>query len=146
MKAARRLGWTHIAAVFVEESDDRAREFAIEDNRLSQLSHWNEEILDDVIHEYDINPVGFDDDELDALDAVYEDAHLPGSDDENDEHDPTEGEREVSPTDVYGDLDEGDSIEAEITIVCPPEREDELRNELRGYLEGTEWQTIVEFD
>ncbi len=40
-EAARRLGWTHIAANVAELTDDQARAFALFDNRTAELSDWN---------------------------------------------------------------------------------------------------------
>lgn len=44
-QAAKRLGWTHIAVVFVEESAMHAVGYAIADNRTSELSRWDLEVL-----------------------------------------------------------------------------------------------------
>lgn len=43
--AARKLGWTHIAAVVVDESNVDAVAFAIADNRTAELAEWDEEAL-----------------------------------------------------------------------------------------------------
>lgn len=40
-EAARRLGWTHIAAIVVDEDDRAAIAFAIRDNRTAELAEWN---------------------------------------------------------------------------------------------------------
>lgn len=40
-EAAKRLGWTHIAAVIVDEADAEAVAFAIRDNRTAELAKWN---------------------------------------------------------------------------------------------------------
>lgn len=45
LEAARRLGWTHVAAVFVEDDPLTHTGFAIADNRTAQLSHWDEDAL-----------------------------------------------------------------------------------------------------
>jgi hypothetical protein len=39
-EAAKRLGWTHIAAVIVSEADADAVKFAIRDNRSAELAGW----------------------------------------------------------------------------------------------------------
>lgn len=41
LEAAKRLGWTHIAAVLVEEDEVSARKFALRDNRSAELAGWN---------------------------------------------------------------------------------------------------------
>jgi len=43
--AARRLGWTHIAALYVDESLARHRHFAIADNRTAELATWQQDQL-----------------------------------------------------------------------------------------------------
>ena len=37
LEAARRMGWTHVAAVVVNESDAEAAAFALADNRTAEL-------------------------------------------------------------------------------------------------------------
>lgn len=43
--AARKLGWTQIAAVVVEEKDAEAVAFAIVDNRTAELATWDTSVL-----------------------------------------------------------------------------------------------------
>lgn len=43
--AARQLGWTHIAALVVDESEADALQYAIADNRTGELSDWDYESL-----------------------------------------------------------------------------------------------------
>jgi len=43
--AARAMGWTHIAAVVVDESEVEATAFAITDNRSAELAEWDDEAL-----------------------------------------------------------------------------------------------------
>lgn len=43
--AARRLGWKHIAAIVVEETDVRAALRAVMDNRSAELATWDETAL-----------------------------------------------------------------------------------------------------
>ena len=42
---ARSLGWTHVAAVVVDEADAEATAFAIADNRTAELAEWSGENL-----------------------------------------------------------------------------------------------------
>src|SRR5262245_15975548 len=44
-KAARELGWTHIAAVGVKIPDDEAMAYMIADNRLGDLATWDDTAL-----------------------------------------------------------------------------------------------------
>jgi hypothetical protein len=39
---ARELGWTHIAAVFVDDDPTTATGYAISDNRTAELAEWND--------------------------------------------------------------------------------------------------------
>ncbi len=41
LEAARRLGWTHIAALLVDEDERSARKFALRDNRTAELAQWD---------------------------------------------------------------------------------------------------------
>jgi len=53
LRAARKLGWSHVAVVRVTEDDTSATGFAIADNRTAELSHWNKEQLDQLLTEID---------------------------------------------------------------------------------------------
>lgn len=43
--AARKMGWTHIAALVVDDSEADAVAFAIADNRTAELAEWNYDVL-----------------------------------------------------------------------------------------------------
>jgi hypothetical protein len=45
VEAARRLGWTRIAAVIVDENDRDAIAFALRDNRTAELAEWDYQVL-----------------------------------------------------------------------------------------------------
>lgn len=45
LEAAKRLGWTVIAASFSAMTDDEARDYGIADNRTSDFHTWDEEVL-----------------------------------------------------------------------------------------------------
>ena len=47
--AAKQLGWTHIAAVFVEHDATAARGFSLADNRTAELAEWDNFILDELL-------------------------------------------------------------------------------------------------
>lgn len=73
--AAKRLGWTHLAAVIVDESDPDAVVYALRDNRTAELAGWNlpnlGEQLRYVRHEgYSIGEVGWEPFEADPLMAA----------------------------------------------------------------------------
>lgn len=73
LQAAKALGWTKIAAVFIDEDDDMAKGYEISDNRTGELSEWNLPVLKDALElfdtgEYDLNKmVGYDEDEIKTL-------------------------------------------------------------------------------
>jgi ParB/RepB/Spo0J family partition protein len=48
-EAARGLGWTHVAAVLVSESEVRAAARALADNRSGELAEWDDAVLARVI-------------------------------------------------------------------------------------------------
>lgn len=78
--AARDLGWTHIAAVVVDEKNVDAVAFAIADNRTAELAEWDEEALANLIKavgaEVELADIGFTDSEVEQLfrDAFPEEA------------------------------------------------------------------------
>lgn len=92
-QAARSLGWTHIAAVFVEDDPMTAVGYGIADNRLGDLSEWDAETLQALVAGLDPEmnlPTGFDDDELaDMLAELGEEWEAPPAPDEWPEYDET---------------------------------------------------------
>ena len=71
MEAAKRLEWTHLAVVRFADVE-KARAFAIADNRTAELSSWDTEILAETLRElrdgdFDIDDVGFSSLELDRM-------------------------------------------------------------------------------
>jgi|GEM_PF-1126154 len=71
-QAAIGLGWKHIACVFVDFDDNTSTGYAIADNRSAELAEWNTEVLKEQIDElskaeFDLDAVGFTNDELDAM-------------------------------------------------------------------------------
>lgn len=68
LRAARRLGWSHVAVVWVEDDPLTAAGYSIADNRTGDLSRWDVNALRDVI---DALPddvfTGFEAGELDEL-------------------------------------------------------------------------------
>jgi DNA modification methylase len=71
--AALKLGWTHIPTIRIEHlTEAQARAFAIADNRLAQLSVWDDRALAEELQnlsradiDFDIEVVGFDTPEID---------------------------------------------------------------------------------
>jgi hypothetical protein len=66
--AAKSLGWSHIAAVIVEDDPMTAVGYGIADNRLGHLSEWDIETLATLLDSIDDDlPTGFEGDELEEL-------------------------------------------------------------------------------
>lgn len=51
LEAAKRLGWTHLAVVVVEEDDRAASRYALRDNRTAELAAWDDEALRQALRE-----------------------------------------------------------------------------------------------
>lgn len=70
LAAAKSLGWSHIAAVVVDDESVEAVAFAIADNRTAELAEWDTETLAsllDTMSEEDLASTGFDRADLDGL-------------------------------------------------------------------------------
>ncbi|MCC6672174.1 MAG: site-specific DNA-methyltransferase [Planctomycetes bacterium] len=86
--AARALGWTHIAALLVDDGDAEATAYAIADNRTSELAAWDEAALARLLRSLeaedgiDVAVTGFTRDEVDRLfaEAFPEEAAPPMED------------------------------------------------------------------
>lgn len=76
LEAAKKLGWTHIAAVAMSVDDARAIAFALADNRTMELGHTEQDqlfaLLDDIRPEYYelLDGLGWDEFEMAALDET----------------------------------------------------------------------------
>lgn len=71
LEAARRLGWDRIAVVRFED-EEKARAYAIADNRTAELSSWDQNALADALQEIvddgmDIETLGFTEFEFDRM-------------------------------------------------------------------------------
>lgn len=70
LAAAKSLGWSHIAAVVVDDESVEAVAFAIADNRTAELAEWDKETLAsllDTLPEEDLGVTGFDESDLKEL-------------------------------------------------------------------------------
>lgn len=47
-RAAKQLGWSHIAVVFVDDDPATAAAFGIADNRVAEFSRWDEDVLREI--------------------------------------------------------------------------------------------------
>src|SRR5574340_411921 len=63
--AARALGWTHLAVVFVDDDPSTATGFSIADNRTAELAAWDDaalaQVLQSLKQEGELAFTGFDD-------------------------------------------------------------------------------------
>lgn len=72
LEAAKRLGWTHVAVVLVDDDPITATGYAIADNRSAELAAWDEEALGRLLaelkdEEVDLDALGWSDAELKQL-------------------------------------------------------------------------------
>jgi hypothetical protein len=71
-RAAKQLGWTHVAAIRSDLKGADLDAYALADNRLAELSAWDEAMLLDQLHELQaegapVHATGFDDGWIDEL-------------------------------------------------------------------------------
>lgn len=69
-RAAKSLGWSHLAVVFVEDDPATAAAFGIADNRVAEFSRWDEEVLREIASTTGDLFTGFEPAELDDLVGV----------------------------------------------------------------------------
>lgn len=74
LRAARALGWTHLAAVEYEGPEAMARAFALADNRSAELAEWDDDVLARALREADaqglLGATSFDRESADAAIAA----------------------------------------------------------------------------
>lgn len=70
--AAKRLGWTHIAATFVDVDEDHAARIVLADNRTADLGDYDDTLLLDMLKDLDgdLLGTGYNQDDADALAAL----------------------------------------------------------------------------
>lgn len=70
LEAAKALGWTHLAAVVIDEDNATASQFAIADNRTGELAEWDDETLASLLDGMDDetrNSLAFDEKDMRQL-------------------------------------------------------------------------------
>lgn len=73
LAAAQELGWTEVAATFVDCTDDEAARIVLVDNRAADLGSYDDEVLAEVLASLpDLEGTGFDADDLLFLQALGE--------------------------------------------------------------------------
>ena len=89
-QAAKDLGWTEIAAVFVDDDDAAATGYALMDNQSAILAEWDFDRLGELVTElkdmdFDLDLTGFSADQLHILSASWEGPSAPTGADPNEE-------------------------------------------------------------
>lgn len=84
VQAAQRLGWSHVAALVVDDDDSTARAFAIADNKTGTLAGWDDRALASALSELsaewaDYNPTALGFTQQEILRLVTE--HIEFADD-----------------------------------------------------------------
>lgn len=80
-KAAKRLGWKQISAVYVDVDPIEARRIMLADNRINDLASYNEGLLETILKTFDdLNGTGFTDGDIKALEKIINDGETPKSD------------------------------------------------------------------
>ena len=97
VRAARELGWSHVAVVFVSDDPATATGYALADNRTQETSFFDQEVLQDLLRDLEsIDPdliVGWSPSELDEIMGRLMQEPLGGaSTGEGDQEDGDEGE------------------------------------------------------
>jgi ParB-like chromosome segregation protein Spo0J len=71
LKAAKKLGWKKIKAVFVDVDDDTAKKIVLADNRLTDLAGYNEPLLKSLLEALpELDGTGFTASEVETLDRL----------------------------------------------------------------------------
>ncbi len=69
-RAAKQLGWSHVAVVFVDDDPSTAAAFGIADNRVGEFSRWDEDVLREITGTTGDLFTGFEPAELEELVGV----------------------------------------------------------------------------
>jgi ParB-like chromosome segregation protein Spo0J len=112
LEAARQLGWDTIQSVVTDLDKFNQTAFSLADNRTAELASWDEEILGSSLRslqgeEYDLNAIGFSDDDVIAFLSDW--------------HSDIDKNSNVEKTD-----ENLDGITSTIKITCPQEIKDEV--------------------
>lgn len=76
-RAARELGWSHVAVVFVDDDAATAAGYGVADNRVGEFSRWDTEVLREIAQTTGDLFTGFEPAELDELVGVSTETKNP---------------------------------------------------------------------
>ncbi len=86
LQAAKELGWSHIAVVYIEEDNVEATARAVADNRTAELAKWDQRVLSQVMRQIqeekpDIHPqtLGFTQDQVERLHSKFQQMQEEGA-------------------------------------------------------------------
>ena len=131
LQAARALGWTEIAATFVDVDEDTAARIVLIDNRSNDLAAYDDHALVELLQSLpDLDGTGFDGDALDELlaDLAGSDARTSG---DTDPIDPP-AEPRTKPGDLY--------VLGDHRLLCGDSREvDAAASVLEGGMADAMW-------
>lgn len=86
LEAAKKLGWTELAVVFVDDDDMTAAAFALADNRTADLGDYDDDALASMLSGIDdaglLEATGYDDASIAKLLGTEEDVAAPDQSDE----------------------------------------------------------------
>lgn len=135
LTAARDLGWTQIAALYVDDDPATASGYAIADNRTQETSFFDPDTLRDLIAELEIKDpeliVGFSQEEVDEIMGRIK-APEPDekSDGEDDDQEPTDTEEPLEPSvkvvTLYIPADQYDTFLADVEALAKNFQTDDI--------------------
>lgn len=109
--AARKLGWTHVYASFVDVDDEVAKRIVLADNKTADAGTYDESILAELLASLpDVSGTGFNQEEMDALlSSIGTDIEqqVAGVDDLSADVDSTDTEGTESESDTFEPEDDG---------------------------------------
>ncbi|MCA1697443.1 MAG: ParB N-terminal domain-containing protein [Actinobacteria bacterium] len=83
LRAAKELGWSEVAATFVDVDEDQAKRIALVDNRTNDLAGYDDAALAELLGALpDLEGTGFDDASLSRLLDEVQPIELPGADED----------------------------------------------------------------
>jgi len=120
--AARKLGWTHVYASFVDVDDDVAKRIVLADNKTADAGTYDESILAELLASLpDVSGTGFNQEEMDALLSSI------GTDIEQQVAGVDDLSADTDNEDAEGDGSESDTFEPEVEGVDIDDVDEEIK-------------------